>query len=177
MKHINSLILLLLIIGITSCETKTDNELKLEENQVPQSNTQQQDNKPKIEVMVNFTPEEEIIKNEILKVLQRNLDATQNENVEGVLKTIHEDSPQLSSTKGGMEYVFKNYNMKYELEEVKIISITNEEVKAIYQQTTKALSGTGFTNTRSIGIHTLMKSKDGNWKIFGTEYISSGPIQ
>ena len=177
MKHINFFILLLLIISITGCETKTDDELNQKENQVPQLNIQQQDNQKKIEVMVNFTPEEEIIKNEILKVLQKNLDATQNENVAGVLETIHEDSPQLSSTKGGMEYVFKNYDMQYELENVKFISISNEEVKAIYQQTTKAVSGTGFANTRSIGIHTLKKSKDGNWKVFGTEYISSEPIQ
>jgi len=177
MKHINSLILLLLIISITGCGTKTDDELNQKENQVPQFNTQQQDNQQKIEVMVNFTPEEEIIKNEILKVLQKNLDATQNEDVAGVLETIHEDSPQLSSTKGGMEYVFKNYDMKYELEEVKFISVTNEEVKAIYQQTTKVVRGTGLANKRFINIHTLKKSKDGNWKIFGTEYISSGPIQ
>jgi len=177
MKHINSFILILLIIGITGCGTKTDDELNQKENQVPQMNTQQQDNQQKIEVMVNFTPEEEVIKNEILKILQKNLEATQNEDVAGVLETIHEDSPQLSSTKGGMEYVFNNYDMKYELEDVKFISITNEEVKAIYQQTTKAVSGGGFANKRSIGIHTLMKSKDGNWKIFETEYISSGPIQ
>jgi hypothetical protein len=76
-----------------------------------------------------------------------------------------------------MEYVFKNYDLKYELEDVKFISITNEEVRAIYQQTTKVVRGAVLANTRSIGIHTLMKSKDGNWKIFGTEYISSGPIQ
>lgn len=69
MKHINSFILLLLIIGITACETKTDDELNQKENQVPQVNTQKQDDQQKIEVMVNFTPEEEIIKNEILKVL------------------------------------------------------------------------------------------------------------
>jgi len=43
--------------------------------------------------MVSFTSEEEIIKNEILKVLQQNLDATQNEDVASVLKTIHENSP------------------------------------------------------------------------------------
>ncbi len=177
MKHINSFILFLLIISIIGCETKTDDELNQKENQVPQLNTQKQDDQQKIEVMVNFTPEEEIIKNEIMKVLQKNLDATQNEDVAGVLETIHEDSPQLSSTQGGMEYVFKNYDMKYELEDVKFISITNEEVKAIYQQTTRAVGGAGFTNTRSIGIHTLKKSRDGNWKIFGTEYISSGPIQ
>jgi hypothetical protein len=177
MKYIKYFILLLLIISVSACETKTGDELNQKENQVPQVDTQKQDDQPKIEVIVNFTPEEEIIKNEILKVMQQNLDATQNEDVAAVLKTIHEDSPQLSSTKGGMEFVFKNYDMEYELEEVKFISITNEEVKAIYQQTTKAVSGTGFTNTRSIGIHTLKKSKDGNWKIFGTEYISSGTIQ
>jgi hypothetical protein len=177
MKYINGVILLLLIISATACETKTEDESNQRENQVPQVNTQKQDDQQKIKVMVNFTPEEEIIKNEILKVLQQNLDATQNEDVAAVLETIHEESPQLSSTKGGMEYVFKNYDMKYELENVKFISISNEEVKAIYQQTTQAASGTGFVNTRSIGIHTLKKSKDGNWKIFGTEYISSGPIQ
>jgi len=71
MKYINSFILLLLIISVTSCETKTDDELNQRENQVPQVNTQKQDDQQKIEVMVNFTPEEEIIKNEILKVLQK----------------------------------------------------------------------------------------------------------
>ena len=177
MKCINSFILILLIFNITGCESKIDDELNQRENQVPQVNTQKQDDQQKIEVMVNFTPEEEIIKNEILKVLQTNLDATENEDVAGVLETIHEDSPQIVSTQGGMEYVFKNFDMEYELEDVKFISITNEEVKAIYQQTTKALSGGGFANTRSIGIHTLKKSKNGNWKIFSTEYISRGPIQ
>jgi ketosteroid isomerase-like protein len=177
MKYIKGLILLLLVISVTSCETDTEDESNLRENQIPQVNTQKQDDQQKIEVMVNFTPEEEIIKNEILKVLQQNLDATQNEDVAAVIETIHEDSPQLSSTKGGMEYIFKNFDMKYELEDVKFISISNKEVKTIYQQTTKAVSGTGFVNTRSIGIHTLKKSKDGNWKIFETEYISSGPIQ
>jgi len=177
MKYINGFILLILIISATGCETKTEDELNQRENQVPQQNTQKKDDQQKIEVMANFTPEEEIIKNKILKVLHQNLDATQDEDVDAVLETIHEDSPQLASTKGGMEFIFKNYDMKYELEDVKFISITNEEVKAIYQQTIKAVSGTGFASTRSIGIHTLKKSKDGNWKIFGTEYISSGPIQ
>ena len=49
MKHINSFILILLIISITGCETKTDKELNQEENQVPQLNTQQQDNQEKNE--------------------------------------------------------------------------------------------------------------------------------
>ena len=177
MKYINSFILFLLIISATGCGTKTDDELNQREDQVPQVNNQKQENQQKIEVMVSFTPEEEIIKNEILKVLQKNLDATEKENVSAVLETIHEDSPQLSSTKEGMEYVFKNFDMKYKLEDVKFISITNEEVKVIYQQTTKAVNGAGFANTRTIGIHTLKKSKDGNWKIFNTEYISSGQIQ
>ena len=39
-------------------------------------NIQKQDDQQKIEVMVGFAPEEEIIKDEILRVLQTNLDAT-----------------------------------------------------------------------------------------------------
>ncbi|MCH7516079.1 MAG: hypothetical protein IIB08_02950 [Bacteroidetes bacterium] len=177
MKYINSFILLLLIISAAGCETKTDDELNQRKNQVPQVNTQKQEDQQKIEVMVNFTPAEEIIKNEIIELLHKNLDATQNEDVAGVLETIHEDSPQLSSTQKGMEYVFTNFDMKYELEDVKFISISSEEVKAIYMQTTKAVGGGGFANTRSVGIHTIKKSKDGNWKIFNTEFISSGAIQ
>jgi len=177
MKFINLFILLLLIISAVGCETKTEDESTLKDNQAPKLNTQKLEGQKKIEAMVNFTPEEEIIKNEILKVLHQNIDAAQNEDVDAVLETIHEDSPQLSSTKGGMEYVFKHFDMRYELEDVKFISISNEEVKVIYQQTTKAVSGTGFTNARSIGIHTLKKSKDGKWKIFKTEYISTKPIK
>lgn len=177
MKFISGIILLLLIISTTGCETKTEDESNLKENQTAQENTQKLDDQQKIEVMANFTPEEEIIKNEILKVLQDNIDAAQNEDTDAFLKTIHEDSPQLSSTKGGMDYVFKNFDMRYELEDVKFISISKEEVKVIYQQTTKAVSGSGFTNARSIGIHTLKKSKDDKWKIFTTEYVSTEPIK
>jgi len=69
MKYINSIILLLQIISITACESKTDDDLNHRENQVPQVTIQNLPNQQKIEVMVNFTPDEEIIKNEILKVL------------------------------------------------------------------------------------------------------------
>ena len=67
MKYINTLILFLMILSVTACETRTEDESNQKENQVPQQNTQKQDDQQKIEVMVNFTPEEEIIKNEILK--------------------------------------------------------------------------------------------------------------
>ena len=76
MKYINSFILLLLIISATACETRTDDDLNQRKNQVPQMNIQKQDDQQKIEVMVGFAPEEEIIKDEILRVLHKNLDAT-----------------------------------------------------------------------------------------------------
>jgi ketosteroid isomerase-like protein len=180
MKYVRSFILLSLVIIIAfGCneENKTDGEIQKNDNQVLQENNQNKQNQQKIEVMTTFTPEEEIIKEKVMDVIRKNLAATQAEDVEGVLATIHEDSPQLSSTREGMEYVFKNFDMAYELEDAKFISITNEEVKVIYQQTTKAVKGTGFKNTRTIGIHTLRKSKDGSWKIYKTDFVSSGVIQ
>jgi ketosteroid isomerase-like protein len=162
-----------------SCEKEnlSDNEIQQGDNQAPQVNDQNLAEQEKIEIIVNFTPEEQIIKEKVLKVIYKNLEATEAEDVAGVMETIHEDSPQLSSTKQGMEYVFQNFKMSYEIEDIQFMSITDTVTQVIYQQTTKAVSGMGFNNTRSIGIHTMKKSKDGRWKIFGTEYLQSDPLQ
>jgi hypothetical protein len=53
-----------------------------------------------------------------------------------------------------MAYVFQNFNMAYELEDMQLLKAASDEVEVLFRQTKKALSGTGFTNTRSVGIHT-----------------------
>ena len=70
-----------------------------------------------------------------------------------------------------MEYIFKNFDMKYKLLEADVLSITNDEVRVFYKQRTEAVKGTGFTNQDAAGIHILRKSKDGHWKIYETEYL------
>ena len=92
-----------------------------------------------------------------------------------VLKTIHKDCPQRRSTIQGMEYVFANFDMEFDLEKIEVLEITDEDAKVYYMQTTRAIRGQGYPPTRATGIH-LMKKENGKWKIFKTEYLSNEQI-
>ena len=173
------LVFVLLIIG---CESEKENTLNREmqrrKNQVPNIGNMNNSNiDPKdLKIMTTFTPEQKVIMDKVTAVIYKNLEATQAEDVEAALETLDRDGPQLQSTKNAMEYVFEHYDMEYNLEDMRFLSVTNDEARVLYKQTTKAVGGTGFTNSRSIGIHTVKKSKDGKWRIFKTEYLSTEPL-
>jgi len=112
---------------------------------------------------------------EIIGVLKENIAATQAEDKERVLKTLHKDCPQLNSTIQGMDYVFANFDMQFDLEQIEVLEITGEDAKVYYMQTTRAVHGAGFAPTRATGIH-QMKKENGKWKIFKTEYLSNEQI-
>jgi hypothetical protein len=106
---------------------------------------------------------------------QENIAATQAKDKARVLKTIHKDCPQLKSTIQGMDFVFANYDMVFNLEEIEVIELSADDAKVYYKQTTRATRGEGYPPTRATGIH-LMKKENGKWKIFKTEYLSSEQI-
>ncbi|MGD8307371.1 MAG: hypothetical protein PVF17_12010 [Ignavibacteria bacterium] len=163
--------LIIIVLAFTfGCDTTNEekNEQQEKTPQIPNQLPEQE-----LQIIKVFTPEQAEIRDIVTEVIYRNLEATQAEEVDGVLETIHSESPQFKSTKTGMEFVFKNYDMVYELEYLRFLVINSEEVQALYQQSTKATSGVGFANTRSVGIHTLKIDIDGKWKIFSTEVISS----
>jgi hypothetical protein len=112
---------------------------------------------------------------EIIVVIRENIAATQAKDKERVLKTIHKDCPQLRSTIQGMDFVFANYDMVFELEKIEVIELSGEDAKVYYMQTTRAIRGQGYPPTRAVGIH-LMKKENGKWKIFKTEYLSNEQI-
>ena len=112
----------------------------------------------------------------IISVIKENIAATQAKDKQRVLNTIAKDSPQLKSTIQGMDYVFANFDMKFELEKVEVIEVNGDDAEVYYIQTTKAINGKGFTPTRSSGIHHL-KKEDGKWKIFKTDYLTNEPLQ
>jgi hypothetical protein len=112
---------------------------------------------------------------EIIGVIKENIAATQAKDKARVLKTIHKDCPQLKSTIQGMDFVFANYDMVFNLEEIEVIELSADDAKVYYKQTTRATRGEGYPPTRATGIH-LMKKENGKWKIFKTEYLSSEQI-
>jgi len=181
MKNFSSIILLLMMyLLVIGCESEKNSALEQElqnrKGQVPKSNLQNQNNLPQVKPLTNLTPEQKKIGLEAFSVVKENLVATQAEDTSRVVMTIHEDSPQLRSTREGMAYIFQNFDMAYELEDMRLLSVTNDEVKVLFRQTTKSVRGTGFMNTRSVGIHTLKRSKDGKLKILNSEYLQTEPI-
>ena len=175
MKRLLSIMIsITVLILVNACKSGKENNLdetmNQRKNQVPKINNQNPD-QPLIKPLSNLTSEQNKIKEQVLQVIKKNLEATEAEDVNGVLATIHEDSPQLQSTKNGMAFIFKNYDMKYKLLDAEVISISNDEVQVYYKQRTEAVKGSGFTNRDAAGIHILKKSKDGKWKIFKTEYL------
>lgn len=183
MKYLSAGFLILIILIVAGCESEKENtlneEMQKRKNQVPNigninSSTTDLQN---IKVMTEFTPAQQIIRDQVIAVINKNLETTQAEDIDGALETLDTEGPQIFSTKNAMEYVFKNYDLEYHLEKLRFLSITDSEARVAYQQTTRAIRGTGFTNTRTIGIHTVRKSKDEKWRIFKTEYIQTTPIK
>ena len=174
MKSILITLLLTFLIIVTSCKSE---EEKIEPTQKqgktyvlpPKSEEPQQP----IQKQKNIDTK---IAEKIIAVVKENLAATQAKDKKRVLKTIHKDCPQMRSTVEGMDYVFKNFDMVYNLEEADVLEVSGDEAKVYYVQTTRSIFGQGFQPNRSSGIH-ILKKENGEWKIFKTEYLGNEPIK
>jgi hypothetical protein len=160
----------LISIGCKSEEEKPEVNPKQGETYVlpPQQEQPQQT----IQKQENIDPK---IAAELIAVIRENIAATEAKDKDRVLKTLHKDCPQLRSTIQGMEYVFANFDMKFDLEQIEVLEVTGEDAKVYYMQTTRAIRGQGYPPTRATGIH-IMKKENGKWKIFKTEYLSNEQI-
>jgi PBP1b-binding outer membrane lipoprotein LpoB len=164
-----SLSILFIFISCNSEEKKQEpKQMQRQQNILPP-----QKEKPiQLTKQANIDPKVEA---ELIAVIKENVAATAAEDKERVLNTIAQDSPQRSSTINGMDYVFANFDMEFDLEEIEVLEVTNDEAKVYYMQTTRAIKGEGFAPTRATGIH-ILKKENGSWKIFKTEYLGNEQI-
>jgi hypothetical protein len=166
-----SFILLIFFSGCKSEEQKNEpRQIQRKQNVLPPKTEQPQKT---IQKQENIDPK---VATEIIAVIKENIAATEAEDKKRVLSTIHKDSPQFRSTTQGMDYVFANFDMKFELEQVEVIEVNGDEAKVYYVQTTQAIRGEGFAPTRASGIHN-MKKENGKWKIFKTDYLTNEPMK
>jgi PBP1b-binding outer membrane lipoprotein LpoB len=170
---LNLIIILLLglfvIIGCKSEEPKIEHKPITKQQNVPPA---QKKEPIQLTKQANIDPKVEA---EIIAVIKENLAATAAKDKERVLKTIHSTSPQLGSTVRGMDYVFANFDMEFNLEEIDVLEVVGDEAKVYYVQTTRAIKGEGFAPTRATGIH-ILKKENGKWKIYKTEYLDNQQI-
>jgi len=172
MKLNLTIVLLLSLFVLISCKSE---EPKIEHKPItkPQNVQPQETQEP-----IQLTKQENIdpkVEAAVIAVIKENIAATAAKDKERVLETITEDSPQRKSTINGMDYVFANFDMEFNLEQIEVLEVKGDEAKVYYVQTTQALRGEGFTPTRSSGIHILHK-ENGVWKIYKTEYLGNEPM-
>ncbi|MDH3267610.1 MAG: nuclear transport factor 2 family protein [Ignavibacteria bacterium] len=173
MKSSLILVSLIVIIIFSSCKSE---EKKMEPKQMQR---QQYVLPPKIEQPEQTIQKQENIdpkvSAEVIAVIKENIAATQAKDKERVLKTIHKDCPQLRSTIQGMDYVFAQFDLIFELEKIEVLEVNGDDAKVYYVQTTQAIRGEGFAPTRASGIHE-MKKENGKWKIYKTDYLTNEPM-
>ena len=102
------------------------------------------------------------------EVINANIDFMNNEDIEGAIKTLHPESPQLESTEAMMKKIFEMYDLNYKIESMKVLEEYDDEARVEFVQVTTKIKGPDFKNNRITGIHTLKKDGD-SWKIYSTE--------
>ena len=173
MKTILILLSVTTIIIFFGCKSEE------QKNEPKQMERQQNVLPPKTQEPPQLTKQENIdpkVSTELIAVIKENIAATEAKDKERVLNTISKNSPQLRSTIQGMDYVFANFDMQFNLEKVEVLEVNGDDAKVYYMQTTQAIRGEGFAPTRATGIH-QMKKENGQWKIFKTDYLSNDPIK
>jgi predicted small lipoprotein YifL len=104
---------------------------------------------------------------DIIASVSENLKAMENEDVDATMATIDENSPGYQSTKDLIKVIFEQYDLKYELSDLKVIEKNKNEAKVSFTQVTRKVSGPEFRDNKITGVHTLRLSR-GKWKIFNS---------
>lgn len=117
----------------------------------------------------NFTPADE--KRAIVATLERNIQATESEDIDAAIAEVHPNSPGRAKTLRQMKSIAKTYELDYELVETEVLRHNETEAKVRFVQVTTKKSGPSFRDNRLRGIHTLRKTDEGEWKIWSTEIL------
>ena len=105
---------------------------------------------------------------DILKVIEKNLEAAEKEDFDAWIKTYHERARSCKARGSEMQECFRVYDMKYALEQAKVLDKSDDEARVWFIQVNETVSGPDGNDKKIIGVHVLKKSY-GKWKIYDTE--------
>ena len=105
---------------------------------------------------------------DILGVIERNLQAAEKEDFDAWIKTYHERARSCKARGSEMLDCFRVYDMKYALEQAKVLDRSDDEAKVYFIQLNKTVTGPDNNDKKVTGIH-IMKKSYGKWKIYDTE--------
>ncbi len=111
---------------------------------------------------------EEQEKNPVFQVIQKNLKAAEQEDLDAMMATIHPQNPGFEQTRKAALNLFERVDLKYTVKDLKVLSTSESEIKVAFKQTMRKIRGGVFSNNTITGVHVLRKHES-KWKFFGTE--------
>ncbi len=104
-------------------------------------------------------------------LINANAEHMNEEDLEGVMTTVHPKSPNYAATEAMAKQIFDRYDLNYKIENIKVLEENDKEAKVEFTQVTTKIKGTDFKNNKATGIHTLKKDGD-SWKVYSTEMVN-----
>jgi ketosteroid isomerase-like protein len=114
------------------------------------------------------SPKPKVDEAAIFGAIRENLEAMQKEDLKAVMETVHPESGDLAKTRELIAEIFANYDLKYELSDLRVTDASDGKVNVTFTQRTKRTDGTQDDTENVVrGTHTL-KQDGGRWKLLGT---------
>jgi len=104
-------------------------------------------------------------------LIKANAEYMNEEDLEGVMTTVHPKSPNYDATEAMAKQIFDRYDLNYKIENIKVLEENDKEAKVEFTQVTTKIKGKDFKNNKATGIHTLKKDGD-SWKVYSTEMVN-----
>lgn len=107
---------------------------------------------------------------EIIDLIEKNVQALEDENLEDYMLMVYIDDDQSSyvQTEQMVRDLLYSYDLSYEISVDEFLSISEQEVKVRVTQTTTLNEGEDFRDNKASVVHTLRWQNDG-WKFFDSE--------
>jgi len=111
----------------------------------------------------SFASDEEAVK----QVIYDNVKAAQEENLKDYLNTLDPTSTEYSQKESLMEALFKTFDFKYEVSDLKVTEIKDDMAKAVYSEKIIKVSGPDYKNNLTKRA-CILKKINNSWKIYSS---------
>ncbi len=102
------------------------------------------------------------------QVFIKHLSALNQEKLSDYLATLDSTSPNYGAAKVSTLKLFKNYDLKYELKNVEVLSLSKQKAVVKLIANVKKIKGSEFTDSQLVTINTVRKT-NGQWRIYDTQ--------
>lgn len=98
-------------------------------------------------------------------VVMENLRASNAEEIDAYMATIHSRSPLYEQTETSLFTIFRDYDLSYSLDKLELLKAKPTEVQLAFELTTSKLSGPSFRDNTVVGVM-ILRQEGGQWKIY-----------